>query len=253
MTIASQAPPFWRIVWIETRMDILRTIRQPAYILPTVLLPALFFVLFAVILPNGGGAAMMLATFGVYGATGPGLFGAGVAVATDRERQILDLKRAVPMPASVYLLAKMVTILLTAIAIILLLHLLAQLTTNIALSPGDTLGLAAFQVLAAIPFAFMGVIIGMLASAQTASAFVNFLFPLLAILGGLWIPISAFPAEFLLIAWLLPTFHFGELAMGFVRGDDWSVQVPHIVVAVTMSILLFIGGIASVRRRITSR
>ncbi len=48
------------------------------------------------------------ATYGVFGAMGPGLFGFGVSLAIEREQGLLTLKQALPQPPGAYLLARAV-------------------------------------------------------------------------------------------------------------------------------------------------
>ena len=42
---------------------------------------------------------------------------------------------------------------------------------------------------------------------------VYFVFLAMAVLGGLWMPIAVFPAAMQFIAWALPSYHLGEMAL----------------------------------------
>lgn len=103
-----------RIYALEAKLDFLKTLRLPAYALPTVAFPALFYLMFAVAFgpqAMGGvqGAAYMLATYGTFGVIGAALFGFGVGIAVERGQGWLLLKRASPMPPGAYFGAKLAT------------------------------------------------------------------------------------------------------------------------------------------------
>src|SRR3546814_8544474 len=85
-------------------------LRTPSFALPVLLFPALFYTLFGLVLNRADGgvaATYLLATYGVFGVMGAGLFGFGVVVAMERERGFLAYKRALPLPPGAYLFAKM--------------------------------------------------------------------------------------------------------------------------------------------------
>src|SRR5207342_1927188 len=104
--------------WLEARCEFLRLLRAPSFAVPTLVFPPMFYLLFGVLLArpasNGGFATQLLATYSVFGVMAPGLFGFGVALALDRERGFLALKRALPTPPGALLLAKMAMAMLFA-------------------------------------------------------------------------------------------------------------------------------------------
>jgi DNA-binding CsgD family transcriptional regulator len=75
----------------EARAELVRSFRMPESALPTLLLALAFYGLFGVALarPGSGTAAYLLATYGVFAAMGPALFGFGAGVGYERERAVL--------------------------------------------------------------------------------------------------------------------------------------------------------------------
>ena len=75
---------------LEAKHEFLRLLRSPSFAVPTLLFPAMFYFLFAVLFTSGRGDfhanVYLLATYGVFGVMAPGLFGFGVSVALDRDR-----------------------------------------------------------------------------------------------------------------------------------------------------------------------
>ena len=103
-TAATTAPQFpamrlLRCLALDTRCELLRLLREPMYVIPTLLFPALFYAMFGLLLGSRGSgeaARYLLATYGVFGAMGAGLFGFAVTLAVDRERGLFALRRALP-------------------------------------------------------------------------------------------------------------------------------------------------------------
>ena len=92
--IAQPSVASLRCYYLEAKYECLRLLRTPSFVLPSLLFPPIFYLMFGVLLSggrNGGDAARyLLASYGVFGIMGPALFGFGVAVALERERGFLD-------------------------------------------------------------------------------------------------------------------------------------------------------------------
>ena len=91
----------------EIRAECLRYLRYPGFVLPTLLFPAVFYLLFAVLLGHTQpiqAARFLLGSYVTFGVMAPGLFGFGIALALERDNGLLTLKRAMPMPPLAYLL-----------------------------------------------------------------------------------------------------------------------------------------------------
>ena len=97
-TLAHAAPSLWRIQALEAWFEVLRVLRTPAFAIPSLAFPVVFYVLFAILLPGQWGgyqkSAYLLATYGAFGVIGPALFGFGVGLAIERENGWLELKRS---------------------------------------------------------------------------------------------------------------------------------------------------------------
>ena len=87
----------------------------------------------------------------------------------------------------------------------------------------------------AIPFAALGVLIGYVFDESTAQLVFTISYVGLAVLGGLWTPISAFPDALATLARLTPSYHFADLG--------WS-EVTARTLDLTDVVVLAIYGIA---------
>ena len=122
----------------DIRFEVVKMLRTPAFAVPTLMFPLMFYMLFGVFMGSMRGNAEMaqytFATYGVFGAMAPGLFGFGVSLAFDREQGLLTFRQAIPMPAGSYLLARMAMAMLFVAVSSLLLMALAIFVAHVPLT-----------------------------------------------------------------------------------------------------------------------
>lgn len=93
----------WQLYLLEARYELVKLSRLPAYAVPTIGFPVMFYLLFGVAMSGtrvtGGRdiSSYLLATYGAFGLIGAGLFALGVGVAVERAQGWLLVKRASPM------------------------------------------------------------------------------------------------------------------------------------------------------------
>ncbi len=155
-------------------------------------------------------AKLMFVNWSVFGVMGPGMFGFGMFVATEREQGLLRLKRALPMPPAVYLLAKLVMAMLFAGIVMATLVLAAVALGHPGLSVGQYVGISLIAMLGSLPFCAVGLFIGTRTSGKSAPAFANLAYLPFMHLGGLFYPLpkSVQPLEF-----LSPAFYLDKLGL----------------------------------------
>ena len=201
----------------EAVHEFLMVLRMPAFALPTLAFPAVFYAVFALMLPGQWAghskAIYLLATYGTFGIIGPALFGFGVGVAIEREKGWLDLKRASPMPIGAYFFGKMAMSMLFALCVLLILSALS-LAAGKVIAFDAWLRLVAVLVVGTLPFCAMGLFIGTLARGSGAAAIVNLVYLPMALLSGLWIPLFVFPGIVAKLAALWPAYHLAQIALG---------------------------------------
>jgi ABC-2 type transport system permease protein len=198
----------------ESVAELRKSLRLPQFVLPTVITPAVFYGLFAVALNKSGpaAAAYSLATFGVFAATGPALFGFGAGVAVERDSGLIELKRVSPLPAGAFVGAKLVSAGAMAAMALVLIYALA-LIGGVSLPAQAWASLVALHLLAVVPFALIGFAIGMRLNAKGAIAAANALYLGFSIVGGLWMPIHVLPHWMQQLAWVTPSYHLGQLGL----------------------------------------
>lgn len=223
----------------EFGAEVTKSRRMPEFAIPTLVLPVVFYGLFGILLAkNATAAPYLLATFGVFAALGPSLFGFGIGIATEREEGTLALKAVSPMPAIVYPLAKLAMTVLFVAIVLAMIYALGVFGGGVSFTPAQWAGLASVHLLSVVPFSLIGIFLGYMVKSQGAIAFANVLFFPLAVLGGLWMPITVFPAFLQDFAQALPSFHLAELALiaGGLRAPD-HVWI-HVAVSIAWTVVL---------------
>ena len=216
----------------EARSEILRYLRNPGFLLPILLFPVAFYLMFGVLLGHGNDqqARYMLAAYSTFGVMAPGLFGFGVSLALERDGGLLALKRALPMPPAAYLIGKMVMAMLAAAAIGSLLLVLALLVARVPLSMGQVSGLFVLDVVGVLPFCAFGLLLGTLIRGQGAPGLINLIYLPMAFLSGLWLPLSNLPAPLRQLAPVWPSFHLDQLALSAIGMPSSGSGTSHVLV-----------------------
>ncbi|TYT27038.1 ABC transporter permease [Luteimonas viscosa] len=232
----------WRAYWLEAKYELLRMLREPAFCAPVVAFPAMFYLLFGVLLNRGNAAAAeyLLASYGVFGVVGAALFGFGVTIAMDRERGYLRLRRALPTPPGAQLLAKMAMAMLFAAIISVVLALLAATAGGVSLAPRQWAGLFAVNVAGVLPFAAIGLWVGTLVGGNAAPVLLNLIYLPMAFLSGLWLPLSMLPDWLARIAPAWPAYHLGQLALKVVGHDGGGAPWLHLLVLAVVTVACFV-------------
>ncbi|MEP6940718.1 MAG: ABC transporter permease [Rudaea sp.] len=226
---------------LEAKFEFLRVLRTPAFAVPTLLFPPMFYLLFGLILNRGnaGAAQYLFATYSVFGVMAPGLFGFGVGVAIERERGWLALKRVAPAPPGAYLLSKMIMAMLFALIIYCTLAAMAATLGGLRLGFGQWLLLGLITLLGVLPFCALGLVIGSRVSASAAPALVNFIYLPMAFLSGLWMPLKMLPPVLGQLAPLWPSYHLAQLALATIGAGDGSALLPHVGALIAFTAVCF--------------
>ncbi|MDF4001889.1 ABC transporter permease [Luteibacter sp. PPL201] len=218
----------------EARAECLRYLRNPGFLLPTLLFPAAFYVMFGIVMaqPDRAAAARyLLASYGTFGVMSPGLFGFGVSLALERDTGLLTLKRALPMPPGAYLAGKMCMALLVAAMVATLLLGLATFAAHVDLPPSRIAAFYLVEVVGALPFCALGLMLGTVVKGQGAPGVVNLVYLPMAFLAGLWFPLSMMPGVLRDIAPLWPAYHLDQLALAAVGLGEGGIGIHVLVLA----------------------
>jgi ABC-2 type transport system permease protein len=233
----------------EARSECLRYMRAPAFMLPIMLFPAMFYLLFGVLMAKSEGvdaARYLLASYGVFGVMSPGLFGFGVSLALERDGGLLTFKRALPMPPGAYLLGKMLMAMAAAGVVILLLLTMAVTIGHVVLSLEQAGALLLTGVLGVLPFCALGMFVGTVIKGQGAPGMLQLIYLPMAFMSGLWFPLPMLPKFLQQIAPIWPSYHLDVIAMNAV-GLQHAALLPHVAILLGFAVVFL--GLAARRLR----
>ncbi|MBV8491270.1 MAG: ABC transporter permease, partial [Candidatus Eremiobacteraeota bacterium] len=204
---------------VHARIAFLDLFRSPGYVVPTVLFPAMFFVLFDLPYARAHAAVadFLMLSFMAWAVIGVCLYQFGVGIAQERGRPWERYLRTLPAGVPVRFGARILTALAFGVMAALCVATVACIFSHVDLGVVAWLRVLASMLLGGVPFVLIGITIGYWASARAAIPIATALNLLLAYAGGLWMPPSDLPGFVQQISPYLPTRMFAELL--------WSV--PH--------------------------
>lgn len=214
------------------KCELLKLARVPAFIVPTLLFPVLFFTLFA--LPNvrgtlGGVNAgqYLTVSYAAYALLSVALFSFGVSVAAERGLGWTALLRVTPMQPALYMLAKTLSAMLLGLISVSLLIAFATLVGGVRFE-ALTLALVVVKLLLGmLTFVGLGLCIGYLGGPNSAAAIANVIFLPLSFASGLFVPIEFAPKFLQILAPYMPGYHFAQLGWGTLGAQSHGRELTH--------------------------
>jgi len=187
--------------------EVRRIFRSPRFVIFTVGLPLLYFLIFSGIYAPDGGAAVvvlmvMMAAFGAISAS----ISVGGRVASERHDGWNRQLRLTPLPGWGYLAAKAVTAMVVVLPALLLVFGVAAVAKGVELDAGRWLAVLLTAWLSVLPFAAVGLAIGMAATPDSAQGMSTVVMLLFSILGGVLIPAQVLAAAIVAVAQFLPSY-----------------------------------------------
>ncbi len=213
-----------KLVWAHFKAEALELLRQPGYLIPTMLFPAMFFWFFAAPSANNVYSANFLtASFAAFAVFGVVFFQFGANAAQDRILPWSTYLRTLPLSPGVRVAARVLSALVFAVATASIVVIVAHLTTPVAFPAGAwprfVLGLLAGSV----PMALLGVALGYWARPKAALPLANLVYLPLSFGGGFWIPPDFLPGVIAKLSPYLPTRQWGEVVWPAVTGGAWEL------------------------------
>jgi ABC-2 type transport system permease protein len=193
-----------RLTVLHARAMTTELARYPAYVVPTLLFPSVFFLFFAVPGAEAGATAKM-ATFAGFAVIGVAFFQFGVGIAVERASPWEAYLRTLPIGVGVRLAARVLSAAVFATVAAAGLLLVAVATTDASLTPLRWVALGLALLVGMVPFALLGIALGYWVPDRGALPVANLLYLGLAYAGGLWIGVRSLPTAVRGISPYLPT------------------------------------------------
>ena len=234
-----------RLFLKEIQYEFLKLLRTRSFSLAVIGFPVMFYIFLGLANhtdPSGIDVSKyLLAGYACSGMISAALYGVGVGMASERAAGWLELKRASPMPPVAYLVAKCITAQAFGVIVVAVLLLLNLAVGHAHLTPLESLLLLLMPLAAAVPFAAMGLFIALIVPPNAASGIVNLIYMPMAVMSGLWIPLSMLPHWLRAIAPALPAYHLSQITL-HIFGYQNSSSYPMHWLGLIGFMLLMLGG-----------
>jgi ABC-2 type transport system permease protein len=230
--------------------EVRRMFRSPRFVIFTVGLPLVYFLIFSGIYAQGDGTdraativvlMVMMAAFGAISAS----ISVGGRVANERSIGWNRQLRLTPLPGWGYLAAKAASAMIVVLPALLLVFVVAALVKGVDLDAGTWLRVLLAAWLGVLPFTAVGLFIGMAATPDSAQGMSTVTMLLFSILGGVLIPAQVLPAAWVAVAKFLPSYWIVAQTMG----QAFGTGVDGEGVLVALAWLLVVGALVAVRYR----
>jgi ABC-2 type transport system permease protein len=181
----------------------------------------------------------MFASYVVFAASTPGMFGFGMGLAVERQSGVLKLKRAQPMPMAANLFAKLLMALIVSTIVVGVLMPIATSMGHVTLTATQIVNVLVASLLGALTCCAIGFFIGATVSGSAATGVVNLVYFPMMYLSGMFFPLPKVLAQWAII-W--PTFYMDQLVIA--AGGGKSFMDAKICVAVLVGLSVLFGGLA---------
>jgi ABC-2 type transport system permease protein len=238
------------------RLEVRRLLRNRRTIIFTLILPPVFYLLFGGLTAayhsesagRGNVSAYLMISFAVYGSMIANTSG-GASVAVERALGWSRQLRLTPLTPIAYIATKLLTAMVLGAASVAVVFVVGALGG--ATMPGwvwVVSGLVAW--LGAIVFAAFGLFVGYLLPSENVMQFLGPILALLALMGGLFVPLSQLSHTLRTLASYTPAYGVGTLARAALLGDGVDLAAIVNIVAWTA---VFAAGAVWLFRRDTAR
>ncbi|MBU9711696.1 ABC transporter permease [Evansella tamaricis] len=218
-----------RAIWTQCKAEILRIMRNPYYVFWSLMMPIFFYVLFTRIFNTGIDGAeewqahylMSMATFSVMGTA---IMTLGIRLVEERSQGWSMFMKITPLSDGAYFFSKMIGQSVIHSFSILVIFMAGAIINGVSLSIQVWLMSFLWILVMSFPFLALGTLIGTMKKVDTAAGVSNVIYMVLAISGGMWMPMDTMPPFIQNIGVWLPSYNFGNGAWQIIRGanPEWT-------------------------------
>ncbi|WP_030679673.1 ABC transporter permease [Streptomyces cellulosae] len=218
------------------RLEVRRTLRDVGFVIGGVAMPVMMYLLFTNLGENDGSwKAQAMVGMAAYGAVGSAL-NTGGGVAEDRATGWLRQLRVTPMTSRQVVVGRALTGSVTVLPAIVAVLAAGGLLNGVRLDVWQWALVAVLLWLGSIPFTLLGLGNGYRLTAQTTGV-TNMVCNLgLAVVGGLWFPVTLFPGWLRSLSVYTPTNRFAELGTSVTGGH---APAPGAILVLPVWLLVF--------------
>lgn len=158
----------------------------------------------------------------------------------DRKTNRLRLLKHTPVPMLLYYLAKMLRIVLFYLVAIVVSFSVGHFVRGVNLPMSEWLMSAVLLMFAMLCFLPFGLLLSTIKFSETMSAVGNLLYIGLAMLGGMWMPLTMFPDWLQAVSKCTPTYHFYHLVTSYLKNGTIINTSFFVLIAYALAALLLL-------------
>jgi ABC-2 type transport system permease protein len=214
---------------MQCKSEILRVLRNRYFVFWSLVMPILFYYIFTNIVNTDVPdkelwQAHYLMSMTVFSVMGSSIMTLGIRKVQENSQGWSMFMRITPLSDSVYFVAQMVGQSFIHVISIIVIFSAGALINDVNLTVSEWILSGLWILLGSIPFLALGTLIGTMKKVETAAGISNLIYMMLAIAGGMWMPIEVMPTLMQQIGKWLPSYNYGNGAWEIIRGDypDWK-------------------------------
>ncbi|NAS20264.1 ABC transporter permease [Herbidospora sp. NEAU-GS84] len=221
------------------RFEVRRALSNPVNLVFLAGFPVLLYLLWTKVLDLASGPVSMV-SMATYGAMGGALF-IGGAIALERSSGWLRQLAVTPLPAHGYIVSKLAGGMLAVLPSVVIVLAAGALLGGVRLPAATWLALPLLIWAGVVPFAALGVAFGYSLKGQSATIAMMVAYFVLAVLGGLWLPVSRMPGGLRTLAEYSPAYQAGSLGWRALDGLA-PTGTSVLVLAAWAALFVLLGG-----------
>jgi ABC-2 type transport system permease protein len=216
-----------KLIFLHFKMKCLHLLRQPSYVVSTLVFPSLFFLFFAA--PNAkdkAAANLLMGSFAAFAVLGVVFFQFALDFSIERSTSWFRYIKTLAVGPWQFFLARSTAALFFALLAAMVVIAVVVGTTPAELSWGSLAQLLMVLILGAVPFCLLGLMVGYFVPSSSALPVSNLVYLILSFAGGLWVPPAGLDPIIQKISHWLPTRFYAEWAWSAALGS--SVQAEYL-------------------------
>lgn len=225
------------------KVELILMKRQAAYYLLSIGLPSVFYLIFSGVISSDTPTSVLrlyLFSMTVFSIMSSAFFSIPSSLQSDKTNNWQKMIQHSPVSMVEYYISKLFSALLTFLLSIVVVFSVGHFVRGVSLPTMDWLIIALIILFGSLVFIAMGVLVSLLPSAQLMSVVGNIAYMALAVLGGLWFPLSMFPAWLRSIGKLMPSYQLMQVVSSYLEHREFNAIAALIVLVYTVGVSLVV-------------
>ena len=226
------------------KVELILMKRQAAYYLLSIGLPSVFYLIFSGMMSGSATPTLVLQTYlfsmTVFSIMSSAFFSIPSTLQCDKTNNWQKMLQHSPVSMIEYYISKLFSALLTFLLSIVVVFSIGHFVRGVNLPAMDWLIIALIILFGSLVFIAMGVLVSLLPSAQLMSVVGNIAYMALAVLGGLWFPLTMFPKWLQSIGKLTPSYQLMQIVSSYLEHREFNAIAALIVLVYTVGVSLVV-------------